>query len=352
MDSPSRGAYQNTHFFDYAQQSGQSGYFSAPSIPSSHPPPWNLAGVDYPVGYPTTARLKDPALDRLPRGCAYNATGSSKAGSIVVCDGEANTVLDGWDFSLHNCTVLDVKSRSTGAIKIKNSRFVNGPNCSVLNGALVLVEYPTAADFVFAHNLVDGLAQTYPTSLMAMVAPFVRGNVTIEHNAFLHSPARPVLSNSAGSFFIAYNYWEGFVYKPTDGHGEIVINYLGASAVQPSVVYSFNTVLEPNDVSPMGGTAAIYLTSGKFGTIEKAQADHNTTVINKNSGAVTVAAASVETAWGRYGSVIFDENYMDGTGAFGCFLSSGGPTYETPPIFTKNVNMLNGLRVGQFGACP
>jgi hypothetical protein len=350
--APSDGNYVNENFFSYAKQSGQGSYYNAPGKTSGHPPPWNVAGVDYPVGYRTSHKLQDPATAPLPSGCYYSATGSKAGGAIVVCSNVANLTLKDWDFSLHNCTVVDIKNTVTGTIKIKDSKFVNGPNCSVTNGFLLMVENHAAADFTFEHNLVDGLAPQYPTSLVGLIVPFVKGTMRIEYNAFLHAPARPLTSNDEGPLLVAYNYWEGWVYQPTDGHGEVVINYLGDNRSQPSLKYSFNTGLEPNNVCANCGTAVWYPTAGgQNTTIGSVQVDHNTSVVNLNNGGVTVAASSAETAYNIYGSVTFDSNYTDPTGAYACFLSESNPTYVTAPVFTGNVNMTSGKAVTNFGNC-
>jgi len=347
------GNYINNNFFSYAKQSGQESYYSGPNTPSSHPPPWNVAGVDYPVGYHTSHKLQDPATEPLPPGCTYSATGSPSGGAIVICANVANLKLKDWDFSLHNCTVVDIKSNVTGIIIVKDSKFVNGPNCSVKNGYLLMIENRSMAEFRFQHNFVDGLAQQYPTSLIGLIVPYVQGKMTVKYNAFLHAPARPITSIDEGPLLFAYNYWEGWVYQPSDGHGEVAINYLGDNKNQPSIAYSFNTGLEPNDVCANCGTSVWYPTGGGQNTsIGSVLVDHNTSVVNTNNGQVTTAAAAAETAYNTYGSITFQQNYMDPTGAYECFISTSNPTYVTAPVFDRNINMKNGKTVTDYGYCP
>jgi hypothetical protein len=344
------GNYVNPNFFTYAKQSGQGRYYRNPAKPSGHPPPWNVAGVDYPVGYGASRKLYDPAKGLLPPGCSYSATGSQAGGAIVICANVVNLTLGDWDFSLHNCTVLDIKSTVTGIIAIKNSKFVNGQNCSVKNGYLVMVENPSMAAFRFEHNYVDGLAKQYPTSLIGLIVPFVQGAMVMKYNAFLHSPARPITSGDEGPLVFAYNYWEGWVYQPSDGHGEVVINYLGDNKNQPSTTYSFNTALEGNDVCSGCGTSVWYPTGGgQNTTIGVVVIDHNTSIVNTHEGEKTVAASAAETSYDTYGSVTFEQNYTDPTGSYACFLSESNPTYLTQPVFTGNVNMINGSAITDFG---
>ena len=346
------GSFINSTFFSYAKQSGQGKYYSAPGVPSDHPPPWNVAGVDYPVGYSTSRKLKDPAISPLPAGCTYSATGSDSGGAIVVCNHIANVTFNGWDFSLHNCTHLDIKNYTSGTVKILGSKFVNGPNCSIKNGYLVTVEDPSPTDVVFKHNSFDGNALNYPTSLGAMLILNNVGSTTLKYNAFLHSPGRPISSSSVSALLVAYNYWEGFVYQDSDGHGEVIINVLEKTNIKPSIVYSFNTVLQPNNVFIDGTTAMFYAsTSQSNATIMAAKIDHNTSVANLNAGQVTTSAASAETSYDTYGTVLFEQNYMDPTGAYSCFVSISNPVYLNQPVFTGNVNMINGRAVDKFNSC-
>src|SRR5205807_7190989 len=112
--------------------------------------------------------------------------------------GVNNLTLDGWDFSLHSCTPLDIKSDVTGTVQISNSRFVNGSNCGVTDGYLVMVENQATANFKFEHNYVDGDEQNFPNSLIGLVVPFIQGKMTVKYNAFLNSPARPIVSIDTG----------------------------------------------------------------------------------------------------------------------------------------------------------
>lgn len=60
-------------FFTNVRQSGQGQYKAAGGAGSNHPPPWDVAGVDYPVGYYTpTGSLLDPNTTPIS-GCNTNA---------------------------------------------------------------------------------------------------------------------------------------------------------------------------------------------------------------------------------------------------------------------------------------
>jgi hypothetical protein len=69
--APATGQFIQPDFFTMVRQSGQSQYRDASGKRSDHPPPWDVAGVDYPVGHVTPdAKLLDP-IKNPPAGCTY-----------------------------------------------------------------------------------------------------------------------------------------------------------------------------------------------------------------------------------------------------------------------------------------
>src|SRR5208283_804125 len=92
-------------------------------------PPWNVAGVDYPVGVPAGTSLKDPTTAALPTGCSFS-------GSTVTCSGSTPITLNGYDFSLRNGTTLHITASN---ITVKNSHFLVGTNQGAL-GDIVQVD--------------------------------------------------------------------------------------------------------------------------------------------------------------------------------------------------------------------
>src|SRR3569833_1347867 len=69
--APPTGQFLQPDFFSMARQSGQSQYRDASGARSDHPPPWNVAGVDYPDGlFSSVALLLVPFLF-LFVGCAF-----------------------------------------------------------------------------------------------------------------------------------------------------------------------------------------------------------------------------------------------------------------------------------------
>lgn len=69
--APPTGQFIQPDFFTMVRQSEQSQYRDASGKRSDHPPPWDVAGVDYPVGHITPdAKLLDP-IKNPPAGCTY-----------------------------------------------------------------------------------------------------------------------------------------------------------------------------------------------------------------------------------------------------------------------------------------
>lgn len=504
LEAPVDGVVKYPNFFSdstkgyvrpgVARQSGQAAYAKTP--------PYNVAGVDFPVGYSAAAFAgKDPTVTP-PKGCEYYATGSALGGPLVECNHARGLDIEGYDFGLHNCVPLDIKNGNTGPIVIKNNRFVNGSNCTrteavatgytgdafpgYIRGATLCAGVPTqgsvepgfdvlgpvakdtkiiapgtgacaggfkaylinnsqgvgsalfpvklaqatttltvtgmesgrialgqtiqarsdtisiraakvtaagsgqgatgtytisSASFTasqtfnlgrtqnylvttengltspvtFTQNYVDGDGIDRPIALSAAAALYTAAPVTVKYNAFFRIQARPVSGNTAQALDVEDNYWEGFVYDRSGGHGEIVIDAYSTPTAQPSVIYRNNTVLETANAAPKASAASIFATSGQEGTeIVRAVIQYNTTVVNSNHGVYTVSAAGVETAYATYRHVDIDSNYMDGTGSLFCMWTSGGAKYETPspnPAFRNNYNMVTGHKQNDFGVC-
>lgn len=198
QSAPRNGSVQHSDFFtSYALQSGQA-YVARP--------PWNVAGVDYAVGYPTTTVFKNPNVDALPTGCAKNGSPVQ----IVCQNSSANVTFDGWDFSLNSCIHLQTNANYTGNLTIKNSKFGYGSNCSTranlldLNGGASLTMTSNSFDGNGIQWLQDNKNAIALVSWQSNLAP-----VTATYNVFIHSPVRFFTSASSGNETWQFNYFEG-----------------------------------------------------------------------------------------------------------------------------------------------
>ena len=103
-------------FTGYAAQSRQHAYRTRP--------PWNVAGVDYPVGYYTPlARLIDVRKSQ-PKGCALKDWQGTQA---LLCDGAGSLRISGYRFDRDGGTWLMINGAKLTSIEINDSYFLNGP---------------------------------------------------------------------------------------------------------------------------------------------------------------------------------------------------------------------------------
>ncbi len=308
--------YQNTAFFTYAKQSSQGSYFSAPGVTATHPPPWNIAGVDYAVGIPSTVSLVSASAaptgsgpGKLPTGCTYSTTGSAQGGPIVICTSMSSPTIDGIDFTNNGtaCVPLQFNASVTGNAVVKNSKFVFDytglyatVNCNVPNNYLVRAVNPSGlTSITFTNDYFNGNA---PGSILPQTGGFnntgsfinIAGTtvaMVIEYSVFLNIDSRPISSSAWGAVTLAFNYFENFVYSyrlAFTPHAEVLAPGFGTTGhTQPSTQYSFNTVLQGTSISYGTGTAPIYPSDGVWGngsTLANVQVDHNTTINNYAGG--------------------------------------------------------------------
>src|SRR5437588_1245279 len=104
-------------------------------------PTWNVAGVDYAVGYASGTTLKNPSTISMAGvsvdsvNHTINVTGS-------------NVTLDGYDFSLNGGWFVSVNSGNNDIIE--NSKFVVGSN----GGGIYVA--PNASNVTIQYNVIDG----------------------------------------------------------------------------------------------------------------------------------------------------------------------------------------------------
>lgn len=343
--APPGGVFQRANFGLYAIQDGQ------PSFLPSHPMPWNVAGWDYAVGYPSMV-LQDPATAVLPAGCIYTPTGSPGNGPLVKCSATAGVRVSGFDFSLHHCTVLEISSSVTGTVEISNDNFQNGRKCAVANGYLVKIDSGSTATLNVWNNVFDG---NYPAFTASLVGTFednrTSGTGTFLYNAFINSPSRPINGSSTGDLDIAFNYFDGWVFTPGE-HGEVAGYFVPANSTMQNTTYQFNTVLTPSNAPASSGTTSFYISSGRANGAMYVNSivNNNTIVTNLNNVSVTIASSVATLGYGTYVNFTATQNYVDPTGSYYCFQSGGSPVANV--IFSGNVNLRDGSAVTGFAGTP
>lgn len=351
--SPIGGNVQHPTFFTgYANQAGQS-YVTRP--------PWNVAGVDYPVGIPASkiGSLKDPTTASLPAGCSY-----SSVASTVTCSGaQGGLTIDGWDFGNAGgaglCVRLIISGNVNGSILIQNSSFVNsagnGAQCNVNGAALVVMSTnAVAADVIVRYSYFDANAQnvTYaPLNPSLSISMSNNQNVTITYNAFLNSTARSIQVSSSGIVTESFNYAEGFTYvvsQPLHGEFSEDSTFSGGTATLKTI--SYNTLLQPISAVGLSATSLVYASSGAVNSTWTTFNVNNNIMVSNRIGSSNPVSYLAEAAYDTFTTLNWTQNYLDPNGAFGCFQHASAPVIGTEN-FSGNIDMLDGSTVSTLGAC-
>lgn len=234
--APANGSLLHTNFFtSYALQSGQTFVTR---------PPFNVAGVDYAVGAPTTGTYCDVsnagvcAAGGLPTGCTYSATGSNSGNPAVTCGGTNNPVFDHWDFNASgtNCTMLNTNGTFNGTLTVQNSKFRWDSKCNgtaASSGAFIYWYNNNNQGITITSSTFDGCPLAVETSCWEWQSVNNQSNsyifygsasvitsphstpMTFTYNAFLRTPLRFIATGTFdnGDVNVKYNYFEG-IYPP------------------------------------------------------------------------------------------------------------------------------------------
>jgi len=442
--SPRTATVQHANFFSgYANQSGQS-YATRP--------PWNVAGVDYPVGvYTAAGQLLDPTLAAsLPAGCAFVA-----ADDAVDCRGSGSLDVKGLDFSLHGGVRLHIYGGYTGTCTVEDNNFKNGASSDGVFGSLVRFDHSTC-NRVIQSNTFDGNAAAFPGKLIYLVFDTGTGNFTslTQYNAYLNCPQKCELFPASATITNQYNYVEDLELGPSHGEWDI---YTHSPTPNPGLTEQYMTLLEPASppINGTGGgiTAMLYPVAGEApaftafiddgrgggaydgvagdvmtvtanasdfnialnqvitatgatpvaagtavlaiaptvacgglactgaggtGTYQVSlsqaippetflsnqtvfsnlKVSHNVIVINTlngvNPNGTILVSTAVELAVDIYTAAAFDHNYIDPTGAYYCYISTGNPTFTSPVTWASEIDLIDGSAITGFngaGTC-
>lgn len=301
--------FHATSFYVFAAQSGQN-WAGGP-----HPWTWNSPGVDYGIGPPAGLRLRDPAMARLPDGCVYLAAGSLAHGALVRCGrGAVNPVLSGLDFSLHGCTVFEADSYVAGVVTLANSRFRNGPNCSIRFGYLIKI-ISGEAGLTLDNDLIDEAYPEFTTPLVAAVVVNTGTSaLTVKRTAILNASSRPMSGTSSGPIDVEDSVFVGMTlasFANTGQHGELF--EMGSRTIgvtYPSIVYRNIVVVIPGTTA-MTITAPFYPNGlrDKQHVIDRFVADHNVVVTNYAGGRSATVASDID-GWVEGNTLHVDKGFL------------------------------------------
>ncbi len=343
-----------TFFAGYAAQSGQT---------FTSRPPWNVAGVDYPVGAMLGTVWLDPATAALPSGCSYSATGSLTHSPLVSCKGSVSPTLANFDFSgtlvgTHGAVLLTFDGMVSGTVTLTNDTFGLDAASALGEESIISFARPGAAALVITNVTIDGHGDTLTGAGNMNAIGAVSTSFTATYNAFINIPGRIESGYVTGDILFSNNYVDGFIFPSANGtHGEILYNV--AEGVVDHVQYSYNTVLEPTTVNPDGGESPFYISNGGVGavTFNHVQIDHNVEVANLAGGVggvIIMAKALASFAYGVFPDVSISSNYVDKTGSYFDAWCGGSAAYpavfSNPPVFSDNIDLVSGAAITSITA--
>ena len=335
------------------------------ATPHNASTPWNMPGVDYPVGYDRTLTLKDPTVQgNLPSG----ATVSGNAITIS----SNNVTLNGFDFCGHSEATLTINANVTGYV-VSNNSFCGPP----ANGETV--DVGDGSSGIFKYNDFNGLAvlggagspnatgcgggTCGPNGSLCCGGP---ASFTFEYNYCYQQDSKCFqlsgLGSGTGAIIEKYNLFDTVGNCPSPdpcAHGEEEYQYGSGTTAQ---TVSFNTYYNPFHCSsvsdstgcPAGNSENVTANSGAFQadalTINGVTMDHNvalspgpqSTCNASNTYAYTSSAVFYigQQEGGTLENVTIANNYADNSGTFFVWYTGG-----------TNITYSGNLDAGSGGAC-
>ena len=285
-------------------------------------PPWNVAGVDYPVG--VAGDLKDPRVEGSLPACAKYSS------NVVTVDSDVQPcVIEHVDFSRHGGACLKIKGAGGKTVAFSNDRFA--PDVSACPYYDMILERGERANVAIAYSdFIDDSAQPITGDIFWIGA----GQATLRYNNFHRINCRIVNTGegSKASVTLEYNYLEG-IGSTGECHGETV-EYNSAETVDVHIE-SFNTYYQPPDACWLGGacsTSFAYVTSAAPGpkgpgAMVVAQVNNNV-MISRLTTRKAVAMGGLlwlDTTFNNtIGSASVNNNYVDPAGAYFPILVHAG----------------------------
>jgi hypothetical protein len=227
-------------------------------------PPWNVAGVDYAVGYPTGTTLKDwqsICTPSCPSGVSVNN------GNNTVSVSGNNVTLNAIDFSLHGGAGIIVSGNND---TITNSKMLYGATMAS-NGNFAILNQTGGSNLTLSYNIMDGNGAVLGTgasgqSSLIAVGGGVSGTLTMEYNRFTNYVQHVIEYNSGQTApSVVYNY--NLVDNGGSAFAGPHLNYLqfGTNGNSTSATVDFNTTYQP--VTPKAGGEGFQAYSNGTGSV-------------------------------------------------------------------------------------
>jgi hypothetical protein len=304
------------------------GYSTAPSGLPQHPDllqgykkisPCRVAGVNYPVGYGSTA-LRDPInCECLPSGVSADANNH-----FIRVVNTPNVTLDGFDFSLHGGYLLYCDGSAN--LTITNSNFAMGANHQ--SGAIGINSGCT--NMRITNSVFDGVGNNYPCGNWSVVTTMGAG-VTLQYNWIKNFSQHVLEANGGGAVIYRHNLIEEGGWCPG---AHLNFSQLQGTYSDPQIL--FNTFVQ--HVQAAGGEG-IQLEATS--SIKNARVEYNTLISVPNGGrrALSYMIACHQDRGAINEGFVAKNNYLDTRGAYGAFY----PRQCISPTYVNNWNMVTGI---------
>jgi hypothetical protein len=310
----------------------------------------NIAGVHYPVGYPSTRVLKNPAVDAPPAGVTFDQ--SSKTATITA----DNVVIDGWDFSGGGGWTVYADHANNPTIQ--NCNFKVGSLAQVPIRLLGRANYSNGGDSAtIRNNVLDGNGVNVGGLAMLFIS---RGrNVVVQYNWIKNSGcdhimagAETVASGIATTWDIRYNIFENNGTTSSDAN-PVHADWIQTTANNHynSIIFDFNTVIQDKAWLSGGGSQGFTFdgnANAPLATFDNGDVSYNTVVTScqpaGSLGYIFRVAPDLIT-----GTYTFNGNYVDPGGLsdpatmFTRVSIAGGPYHGTVPR-AGNVDLRSGTQ--------
>lgn len=291
---------------------------------SAHRPPWNVAGVDYPVGY--SGALADAATATLPSCASRTGSGS---GPFAITIAIAGCTLSHLDFSPHGGICVTVTA--SGTTTFDNDKFGVGTNCPQSVGGAISIN--TTGTVNIKYSQIDGTPSTAKYQGLIQINT-AGATLNVTYSAFTNNGQADIQSQAASTIVSRYNYAEGL---GTGGlaHGDYVIGNMGSGTASQDM--SWNVIYAgPNSTS----TTDCYIASQAGSSV------HMTSYCNNN---VLLGPPDVSNGFLVHFSLDgtgvvtqVNNNYMGLLHSYGFFTSDGSASGTGTRQCNGNVDMATG----------
>jgi hypothetical protein len=311
----------------------------------SNRPPWNVAGVDYPVGYAGTPVDGTLSANR-PACLSFNGSQFTATATSSDC------TISGINFEGY-CVTASVSGGHT--VTFLNDYFwFSAAHCNPRGGSLlgsaggngnVVVRYSVFdGSQVFNNNTCSGGC---PSELLLVSNT---GNLTVQYSVFLRANQHDIQFNHAGTFIGQFNYIETVGLSPS--HGDWIISNSGSG--YQTFIEDHNTGYGGPSGATSHATAFCYLTSWDGSSAAITGTCSNDTWVSTH--AIEVSYLVEINPGGIVNAVSINNNYLDWSGSYGpmALMTQAGSVLNGSVTCSGNRSLTTGALItgtmSSFGA--